>query len=286
MKNKVFFNDKIYDAEDAKVSVFDRGYLFSDGIYELIPYFNSKPFLFDEHYHRLEKSLEMIDLANPYEKDDWVNKIKSFIESCDYQNFYLYIQVTRGVPKNFNDGILREHAVTKNYKPTTFMFFSEINDFSTELPKNKNAIIMEDKRWMQCNIKSISLLFNAYAKTVANNQGAYEAILVRNGIVTEGCSSNVFIIKNKIIKTTPTSKHILPGVTRSFVIEEIIKNNGYEISIADFSENDLISADEVFVTNSTKGIVPITCINGNDISSGTCGEITEKLYKKFVKSLG
>ena len=286
MKNKVFVNDKIYDAENAKISVFDRGYLFSDGIYELIPYFNSKPFLFEEHYNRLEKNLEMIDLANPYEKDDWVNKIKNFIKDCDFKNFYLYIQVTRGIPRDYNDGVLREHAVTKNYKPTVCMFFSEINGFSKELPKNKSAITMEDKRWMQCNIKSISLLFNAYAKTVAHSQGAYEAILVRNGMITEGCSSNVFIIKNKIIKTTPTSKHILPGITRSYVIEGIIKNNGYELSIVDFSENDLVSADEVFVTNSTQGIVPITCINNNDISSGLCGEITEKLYKKFVRSLG
>ncbi len=285
MKNKVFVNDEIHDAENAKISVFDRGYLFSDGIYELIPYFNSKPFLFDEHYNRLEKSLEMIDLVNPYGKDDWMDKIENLIKYCDFKNFSLYIQITRGTPINYNDNILREHAVTRGYKPTVCMFFSEINSLPKELTEKKNAITMEDKRWMQCDIKSISLLFNAYAKTVAHSQGAYEAILIRNGIVTEGCSSNVFIIKNKIIKTTPESKHILPGITRSYVIEELIKNNGYEVTVADFSENDLVNADEVFVTNSTQGIVPITCIDGNDISSGLCGEITERLYKKFVRSL-
>ena len=176
MNNKVFFNNKICDAENANVSVFDSGYLFSDGIYELIPYFNKKPFLLEDHYHRLKKSLAMIGLKNPYEKKDWIKNIEILVETCEFDNFSLYIQVTRGVPKNIDDGVLREHAATKKYNPSVCMFCSQIQNLSKTNPILKNAINMEDKRWLKCDIKSISLLFNAYAKTLANDQGAYEAI--------------------------------------------------------------------------------------------------------------
>jgi D-alanine transaminase len=285
LNNKVFFNNKICDAENANVSVFDRGYLFSDGIYELIPYFNKKPFLLEDHYHRLKKSLAMIGLKNPYEKKDWIKNIEILVETCEFDNFSLYIQVTRGVPKNIDDGVLREHAATKKYNPSVCMFCSQIQNLSKTNPILKNAITMEDKRWLKCDIKSISLLFNAYAKTLANDQGAYEAILVRNGIVTEGCSSNVFIVKDKIIKTAPKSNLILPGVTRSFVINELIKKNKYPIKIDDYNEDELINADEIFITNSTQAILPIKKINNKTINNGEVGKITEKLYKHFLEFL-
>lgn len=286
MKNKVFFNNKICDAKSANVSVFDRGYLFSDGIYELIPYFNSKPFLFNDHYHRLEKSLAMIDIENPYTKKEWLKVIKDLVETCEFNNFSLYIQVTRGIPENIDDGVLREHAAVKNYIPSVCMFCSQIQNLSKENLTIKNAITMEDKRWLQCDIKSTSLLFNSYAKTLANKQGAYEAILIRDGIVTEGCSSNVFIVKDEVIKTTPKSNLILPGVTRSFVIDELIKKNGLSIQIDNYKKEELMNADEIFVTNSTQAILPITRVNNKNINNGDFGKITEKLYKNFLEFLG
>ena len=144
---------------------------------------------------------------------------------------------------------------------------------------------MEDKRWLQCDVKSISLLFNAYAKTLANEKNAYEAILIRNGVVTEGCSSNVFIVKDEIIKTAPKSNLILPGVTRSFVINELIKKNKYLIQVDNYSEEDLLNADEVFITNSTQAILPIKKINNKIINNGETGDITNKLYKNFLEFL-
>ena len=285
MKNKVFFNNKICDAENANVSVFDRGYLFSDGIYELIPYFHNKPFLLSEHYNRLEKSLAMINLKNPYAKEEWINNIESLVNTCEFDNFSLYIQVTRGVPESIEDGVLREHAAIKNYKPSVCMFCSQIQDISDDYIRIKNTITMEDKRWLQCDIKSISLLFNTYAKTLANKQGAYEAILIRNGIVTEGCSSNVFIVKDEVIKTAPKSNLILPGVTRSFVIDELIQKNGLSVKIESFKEDELINADEVFITNSTQAILPIGKINNKIINNNEIGNITKKLYKHFLEFL-
>ncbi len=286
MKNKVFLNGTIYNAKDAKVSLFDRGYLFSDGIYELIPYFNSKPFLLEDHYKRLQESLKMIGLENPYTKKEWFKNINDFTNNSEYKNYYLYIQVTRGAPKDISDGVLREHAATKNYITAVSMFYSEIDNLQKKNIIGKKSITMEDKRWKKCNIKSISLLFNSYAKTLAYKEGAYEAILIRDDVITEGCSSNVFIVKNNIIKTAPKSNLILPGVTRSFVIEKIIKENGNKLLIENFSKNELLESDEVFITNSTQGILPITIIDNMKINEGICGEITKELYKTFIKYTG
>lgn len=285
MTSKVFINDNIYAAKDAVISILDRGYLFSDGIYELIPYFNKKSFLFDEHYLRLEKSLKSIELENPFDKKTWLNKIDSFIKECKYNNFALYIQVTRGVPLNISDGILREHAATKEYKSTASMFCYEIKELSKESPRVQSVITAEDKRWLKCDIKSIALLFNAHTKSMAHKKGAYEAILSRNDVVTEGCSSNVFIIQNKIIKTSPKSNLILPGVTRDFIIEKILKKQKYEISETEFSKKELLKADEVFITNSTQGILSIGKIDNQVISNGKSGKITTQIYKNFIDYL-
>ena len=285
MTNKVFINNLICDAEEAKISIFDRGYLFSDGIYELIPYFNSKSFLFDGHYLRLEQSLKMIDLKNPYTKKEWVSRINEITSSCKYKNFSLYIQVTRGIPENFNDNNLREHAATKNYTPSVVMFCSEISDLSKKNLVGQKAIVIEDKRWLQCDIKSIALLFNSYAKTLAHKENAYEAILVRDGYVTEGCTSNVFIVKNNIIKTAPQSNLILPGVTRKFLIDEVAVRSNIDISIQNYTQDDLMNADEVFITNSTKGILPITKLNNNILNKGSYGPVTEILYKEFLQHI-
>ena len=285
MTNKVYINGNIYAANDAKVSIFDRGYLFSDGVYELIPYFNSKPFLLEEHYSRLQKSLEMLEIENPYSKDKWLSSIETLLKSCQFENYYLYIQVTRGMPKNFDDNILREHAATKDYQTCTSMFYSKINSLKNKKFSSKKAITLEDKRWMKCDIKSVSLLYNSYAKTIAYKSGAYEAILIRDGYITEGCSSNVFIIKNNIIYTSPESNLILPGVTRSFVINNIIKECGYEIRIEDFNEDDLLNADEIFITNSTQGILPITHINNKLVKNNEDSKITQKLHETFIKKI-
>lgn len=285
MNNKVFLNNKICNIEEAKISIFDRGFLFSDGVYELIPFFNKKPFLFEEHYKRLENSLKMLDLDNPYSKDEWLDKIKMLLNYCEYDNFSLYIQITRGEPLSYNDGVFREHAAIKKYKTSVSMFFSKINDLSESFIRCETAITLEDKRWMQCDIKSISLLYNSYAKTLASKKGAYEAILFRNGVLTEGCSSNVFIVKNKKIITPKLSNLILHGITRSYIINEIIKKNKFEIVIEDINEEDLFSSDEVFITNSTQGVLPIIKINNKKINKGTCGEISKKLHQLYLKKI-
>ncbi len=285
MSNKVFINNKIYNAESANISVLDRGFLYADGVYELIPYFNKKSFLFDEHYQRLEKSLEMIDLKNPYSKLEWKKNIENLTNENNYENFSLYIQVTRGIPENLDDGILREHAATKQYRTTTSMFCAKIQGFSKNKIKLESAITLEDKRWLQCDIKSISLLYNAHAKTLAYKKGAYEAILSKDGQITEGCSSNVFIIKNNKIKTPPESNLILPGVTRSFIINSVIPKTSFVIKEENFTEEELINADEIFVTNSTQAILPIIKINDKKLSNNKCGEITKKLYDIFMDSI-
>ena len=285
MSNKIFLNDNLVDIEEAKISVFDRGYLFSDGIYELIPFFKGKPFLLEDHYQRLERSLDMVGISNPYSKAEWKDKIYRFSKENDYKNFSLYIQITRGVPSDFSDGIFREHAATKKYTSSVTMFTSEIKGFPSFAPKREKAIILDDKRWLQCDIKSISLIYNAYAKTLASRSEAYEAILVRNNNITEGCSSNVFIVKDSVIKTCPKTNLILPGITRSFIINQIIKKNNYKFKEENFSLDELKSADEIFVTNSTQGVIEINKLDDKEIGDGEFGPISKKIYENFVESV-
>ena len=285
MKNKVFINEEIFDTADAKVSAFDRGYLFSDGVYELIPYFKSKPFLFEAHFSRLKNSLKMVGIDNPYEDAPFKNKIDNFLENCSYDNFYLYIQITRGAPNNLNSEILREHSPTKIYNPTVFMFYSPIKNLIKNSLNSVNAITLEDKRWTQCDIKSISLLYNSYAKTLANKLDAYEAILIRDGYITEGCSSNIFIIKDDVIKTTPKSNLILPGVTREFILEKVIKDSGFKMHEENFGLDELLKADEVFLTNSSQGILVIDKIDQHIIKNNSENKITHKLFNSYKKFL-
>ena len=285
MKNKVFINDEIFDTAEAKVSVFDRGYLFSDGVYELIPYFKSKPFLFEAHFSRLNNSLKMVGMQNPYGDISFKNKIDNFLENCSYDNFYLYIQITRGAPNNLNSEILREHSPTKIYNPTVFMFYSPIENLIKNSLNTVNAITLEDKRWTQCDIKSISLLYNSYAKTLANKLDAYEAILIRDGYITEGCSSNIFIIKNNVIKTAPKSNLILAGVTREFILDKVIKDSGFTIHEENFGLDELLKADEVFLTNSSQGISIIDKIDQHVIKNNKENTITHQLFNSYIKFL-
>ena len=155
-------------------------------------------------------------------------------------------------------------------------------DLALEFPAMQNAITAEDKRWLQCDIKSIALLFNAYTKSIAYKKGAYEAILSRDNVVTEGCSSNVFIIKDKIIKTPPKSNLILPGITRDFIINDILQRKQYEILETKFSKKELLAADEVFITNSTQGVLSIVKIDNQIVNNEECGEITTQIYRNFI----
>ena len=165
------------------------------------------------------------------------------------------------------------------------MFYSPIKNLIESSLNSVNAITLEDKRWTQCDIKSISLLYNSYAKTLASKLDAYEAILIRDGYITEGCSSNIFIIKDNVIKTTPKSNLILPGVTREFILEKVIKDSGFQMHEENFGLDELLKADEVFLTNSSQGILVIDKIDQHIIKNNSENKITHKLFNSYKKFL-
>ena len=281
-KEKVFINGDLSDATSAKISPFDRGFLFADGVYELIPFFSNKPFLLDEHYLRLSRSLQKMEIKNPYTEEEWKSHISNLVETTDLKNFYLYIQVTSGTPELNGVSRKRDHVYPEDYKSTVFMFLSEITLLSQDdISSGQEAITLEDMRWYLCDIKSISLAYNAYARDLANKKGAFESILKRDNLITEGSSSNIFIIKNNKIITPKSNNLILHGITRGFVFK-LAKKMNIEILEKDITYEDLMNSDEVFVTNSTQSVVPISVIDGKKINSGSAGPLSLELSKNFI----
>lgn len=270
----VFLNGQYLEKEKAFVSVMDRGFLFSDGVYEVIPVYHQKVFRLVEHLERLQNSLNALDIENPYSQQQWRDILDKLILDKNTPNQSLYIQITRGVDKT------RKHNTTIKLKPTVFIESNDLTPFDFDyLKKGHTCITKEDIRWHRCDIKSISLLANVlYAQTADKNIA--ETILVRQDRITEGSCSNVFIIKNNVLWTHPENEFILSGITRSVVLE-LAEKNGLSIKESYFSLTELYDADEVLISSSTREIMPITKVDDKLINGGKVGMFWEKLYLSF-----
>jgi len=275
----VYLDGKFIAAKEAKVSVFDRGFIFGDGIYEVIPVFGGHPLRLAEHLRRLENNLKAISIGNPHNQDQWQEIITKLIASVaanhpEFTDQMVYIQITRGVAP-------RDHVFPAKVTPTVFVYADTAPVANPEYLKNGvQAITHADTRWQHCEIKSTSLLANVLLRQQAAEANVTEAILIRDNFLTEGAASNIFIVKNNIIRTPPKSEQILPGITRDLIVELIQKNNlaGEENMI---SEQQLQDADEIWMTSSTKEILPITRLNGKKVGSGQAGPVHKKMYKIY-----
>lgn len=275
----VYLDGNFIAAKDAKVSVFDRGFIFGDGIYEVIPVFGGHPLRLAEHLKRLDNNLKAIRIANPNNDDEWQKIISKLIESVttnhpEFADQMVYIQITRGVAP-------RDHVFPAQVTPTVFVYADTAPVTNPDYLKNGvHAITNTDTRWQNCEIKSTSLLANVLLRQQAAEASVTESILIRDNYLTEGAASNIFVVKNNIIRTPPKSKHILPGITRDLIVELIMKNNlpGEESMI---TEKELLEADEVWMTSSVKEILPITQLNGNKVGSGSAGPVHKKIYKIY-----
>ena len=256
----------------------DRGFLFGDGVYEVFPTYNKNIFGLDSHLNRLQDGLDAINIKNPHSKNEWINLINKLL-SFDTKNTNqaIYLQVSRGCDEDRK----RTHG---NLKPTVYLQSTSISPrIKDNLLKGKSAISRDDIRWSQCNTKATSLLANIMYAQEAKENNAEEAILYRNGIVTEGASSNVFIVKNNCIFTHPKSPSILPGITREIVID-CAKNLNLKVKEVTFNKNALMSADEVWVTSSTREILPITLIDNLKINTGNAGPLWSIIYDSYQDS--
>jgi D-alanine transaminase len=258
----------------------DRGFLFGDGVYELVPVYNKHIFYIENHLNRLKSSLELINI-DPSTVDDnmFIKIIKSLIEQNGYINHYIYIHISRGVDKK------RNHIYSKECEPTILIMGENYKPFDkATIELGKKAIIEEDYRWLKSNIKSTSLLANVLIKNKAYTDDAYEALLLRDEYLTEGSASNVFIVDKGVIKTPKLSNKLLPGITRKFLTDLIIQNK-LNFEECDIPRNLLLSADEIFCSSSTNPVVPITQLDDNTISN-TAGPVSMKLYQhaqQFIK---
>jgi D-alanine transaminase len=266
----VYLNGVYLDREAARVSVFDRGFMFGDGVYEVIPAYGGHPFRLPRHLQRLQSNLDAIDIANPMPADRWREVIDTVLERNGRGDQSIYLQVTRGVAE-------RDHVLAVRVPPTVFVT-------SKPLPPNTGApvsiITMADYRWQYCNIKAIALLPNVLARQEAARQGAYEAVFVRDGMVTEGAASNVFAVVDGLIMTPPQSNLLLPGVTRDFLLD-LLRSHGEPIAQAPLPQDNLSRASEIWLTSSTREIVPVARLNGVEVGGGAPGEIWRKAHAAF-----
>ena len=271
----VYLNGNFIEKDKAFVSVMDRGFLFGDGVYEVFPAYNRKIIGLDSHLNRLQDGLDAISIKNPHTKNEWkdlINKIISF--DSNNRNQAVYLQISRGSDEN------RKHTYGE-LKPTVYIQSSAINPREkSTLLNGLSAITREDIRWLKSNTKATSLLANTLYAQEAKNNDAEETILYRDGIVTEASSSNVFIVKSNCIYTHPKGPNILPGITREKVIE-CAKVNNITVNESSFTKEQLMDADEVWISSSTREIIPITIIDGIQISDGFAGPIWSEVYDQY-----
>jgi D-alanine transaminase len=274
----VYLNGEYKPLAEASINVLDRGFTFGDGVYEVIPVFNRKIFRFDEHIQRLNNSLAAIYMTNPLSQDEWYTTFNKLIEPIKENNQSIYLQITRGVTE-------RDHDISLADKPTIFAMSRPI--VKKDLSSGIKAISSEDIRWQYCDIKAITLLPSVLLRHKAKEQGAKEAILVRDNYVTEGAASNVFIVKGNTVYTPPKNRQVLPGITRDLVVEILLEND-VEIIEAPIETKQLLEADEIWITSSTWEIVPVIVLDNKPVGNGNVGPIWKKansFYQDYKKVL-
>jgi len=270
----VYLNGEFLPIEQAKISVLDRGFIFGDGVYEVIPVYSRRPFRLAEHLARLQASLDAIRLVNPHPAPKWTELVGKIVAGNPWEDQAVYLQITRGAAK-------RDHVFPKGVKPTVFMMASELVPPSAELVKSgAKAIVLPDHRWLRCDIKSVSLLGNCMLRTLAADQGCAEAILVREGKLTEASASNVFVVKGGTVLTPPKSHLILPGITYDVVLE-ILRENSIAHEVRPVTEAELRSAEEVWVTSSSREVLAITTLDGKRVGSGKPGPVGERVHALY-----
>jgi D-alanine transaminase len=269
-----FYNGEFIHHTEKVVALEDRGYHFGDGVYEVIRVYQGSPFMLKEHIQRLHNSAEALNIEMNYNDQQLISFMEEGISRLGESDVDVYLQVTRGsAPRNH----IYKHDILAN----TSMIFRKSKQVSKDiLEHGGKVILLEDERWANCYIKSLNLLPNIIAKNEAAKKGCVEAVLVKNEVVTEASASNVFIVKNGTVYTTPLNKGILPGITRIAVLK-LAKELSIEMREEFFSPLFLKDADEMFITSTTSEILPITKVDDEPIGDGNVGEVTKKLYKSF-----
>jgi D-alanine transaminase len=286
-----YLNGEYTSLRDAKVSVLDRGFIFGDGVYEVVPVYAGKLFRFDEHMARLSRSLGKLRIANPHSSDEWLQRCRRLTRAlldqardggasaaAAAQNQLLYIQVTRGVA-------LRDHVMPRDIAPTVFMMTSVMKPPTPEQRHGGVACVTaRDFRWERGDIKSISLLGNVLARQLSADHGALETVMFRAGFLTEASGSNVWVVHEGAVLGPPKSEHVLEGI-RYELIRELCDDVGIAFNLRPIAEAEVMAADELLLSSATKEILPITLLDAHPVGHGALrgkpGPVYAKLYEAY-----
>ena len=274
MSDIVYLNGEFMPLEKARIPVLDRGFIFGEGVYEVIPVYSRHPFRLPEHLRRLQRSLGAIRLANPMADAEWTRLIHDLVARNAGEDQSIYLQVTRGAAK-------RDHAFPKDAKPTVFMMSSPLATPTKEMvERGATAVSATDYRWLRCDMKVTSLLANCLLRQHALDAGAEEVVMFRDGYLTEGSASNVFVVKRGVLLAPPKNHLVLPGITYDVVLELAAAKN-VPSEVREIPEDEVRSADELWLTSSSKEVLAITTLDGSPVGSGKPGAVFKMIHQAF-----
>ena len=278
-----YLNGAYLPLQEAMVSPFDRAFLFGDAVYEVVPVYGARPFRLRQHLDRLNRSLGGIRMPPAMSHGDWAHVCQELISRNSAYDGHLYMQVTRGAEFG------RNHAWPEGLKPTLFAYCTELDPLPAALLENGvAAVTAAETRWARRDIKATALLANILLKKLAADAGAFETIMLENGELTEGSSTTVHVVKNGVIHTPPNSHHILPGTTRDVVTElaDLLSIRNTSVAVP---ESALRGADEIWLAFSTRGVLPVTHLDGTAVGSGVPGPLFKRIHLAFanyIRELG
>ena len=270
----VYLNGEFLPLEAAKVSVLDRGFIYGDGVYELVPVYGREPFRLPQHLARLQQSLDGIRLGNPHTADDWERLIRRLIAEQPFDDQGVYFQITRGVAK-------RDHAFPANVAPTVFMMSNPLAaPTPTQLERGVAVVTAEDNRWKRCDLKTISLVGNVLMRQLAADAGAIETVMFRDGFLTEASASNVLVVIDGVIVAPPRDHLILPGITYGAAIE-FAREAGLPFSIRPVTHDEALAAGEMWLSSSTKEVLAVTTVDGAPFGNGRPGPVFRRVHALY-----
>ena len=273
--SQVYLNGEFTRADEAKVSVFDRGFILGDGVYDVVPVYQGKPFRMAEHLDRLERSLKALSIPSPKSREEWIELIHELVRRSPTPTCMVYLQVTRGAYK-------RDHAFpTGKITPTVFGIATEFRRPSAaQRDQGLRMISVPDERWLHCEIKSISLLGNVLARQQAVEAGVDEAIQFRDGYLTEGAASNIWVVSGGTLLAPPKNNLILEGI-RYGLMTELAQETGVPFEMRRISQAEVAAADEILVTSAGKEVLPVTELDGKPVGTGQPGPVYRKLQAAY-----
>jgi len=270
----VYLNGAFVPLSEARIPVLDRGFIFGDGIYEVVPVYDGRPFRLTQHLKRLERSLAAISIDNPFDEAGWRALIADLVGRHGWPNQFVYMQITRGVAR-------RDHAFPKGIQPTVFAMTSEFVEPAAALREQGLSVITaDDERWLHCDIKSVSLLGNVLAKQAAVDAGAAECMMFRDGILTEGSSSNIWVVRNGRVLGSPVNHLVLEGI-RVGLLAELCARCGLDYELRRVPREEVLQADELMLTSATREILPITKVDGAPVGNGRPGPVYQRLIEAY-----